>query len=142
MAYTASRVAGSQLSYSTSAGGSYTLIPGVRGFRQNNATAEEIDTTAISDTTKKKVTGLLDDGTISHQLVYDAGDTVHQALLAAYAAGTKLYFRYTFNGASAARRMAFAGSYRQFAYQGDNGQTHLRDCEILVDGAITEENIP
>lgn len=142
MAYTPSRVAGSTLSYSTTAGGSYTLIPGVRGFRQNNATAEEIDTTAINDTTRKKVTGLLDDGTISHQLVYDAGDTVHKALLAAYNSGTKLFFRYVFSGASEARRMAFSGSYRQFAYSGDNGQTHLRDCEILVDGAIVEEAIP
>lgn len=139
MAYTASRVAGSQLKYSTSAGGTYVLIPGVRGFKQNNAQAEEIDTTAISDTTKKKVTGLLDDGTMTHQLVYDAGDTVHQALLAAYVAGTLLYFRYSFFGASAARRMTFSGSYRTFAYSGDTGQPHLRDCEILVNGAITEE---
>lgn len=130
---------GSQLKYATTSGGTYTSIPGVRSPKQGNAQAAAIDLTAISDTSKRQRAGLKDEGTWSFQLVYDPADTVHQALLTAYGAGTKLWWRYSMN-ASVAYRLAFAGAVRKWEYSTDNDSPHLIDVEVLIDGAIAAES--
>lgn len=130
---------GSQLQYSTSAGGTYALIPGVRAPKQGNSQAAVVELTAVSDTSKRQRSGLKDPGTWTCQLVYDPNDTVHQALETAFNAGTKLYFRYNMN-ASAPFRKAFAGTIRKFEYTTDNDSPHLMDMETLIDGGITTES--
>lgn len=138
MAYDPRPVQGSLLKYSTSAGGTYTLIPGVRGPKQTGAQATEIEYTAVSDTVKKKAVGLKDSGSFTFTLFYDPQDTVHLAMLAAYDAGTKWYFRYTF-AAAAAKRAAFAGQIKTFNYGGEVDNMHTREVEVTIDGAWTEE---
>lgn len=135
MAYDPRVVQGSVLRYATTLAGTYADIPGVRAFKQTNSQAEEIDITAINDTAKRKLSGLSDNGSLTFQLVYDPADTVHIALYTAHAAGTVLFFRYGLN-AQSAYHIPAKGTIRKFEYSGDTGNPHIRDVEILLDGAF------
>lgn len=104
MAYNPSSAAGTQLLYSTSSPLSYSLLEGVQGITNSGAQKNDIEYTAISDTSKKFMPDLPDLGELQFDLAWDPSNAGHAALYANFLLndGTVLYLKRLMDDASAA----------------------------------------
>ena len=139
MPYLASSAAGTQLSVSTTSSPlSYSAIAGVEGISGSGQTKNEIDVTAISDTSMKFVADLPNFGEFSFSLFWDPSETTHQNLKTNFDAtdGSLLYFKVTMDDAGAAE-YTFSGFVKQWQLSHAKGAANKCDVVVKVTGAIT-----
>jgi len=137
MAFNPSSAAYTLLKVSTSSPVSYVLIEGVQGLNGSGQQKNEIEYTAISDTSKKFMPDLADQGEFQFQLAWDPSNTEHAALWANFIATTNndLYFQTTMDDAGGAV-YTFQGFVKQFQMSHQKGSFNSADVVIRVNGAI------
>lgn len=120
MPYATSLTAGTVLKHKISS--VFTAVPGVRSIGGSGSSKTKVDVTALSDTAKKYLGGFPDYGELNVELMWDPGDSVHQAILtAAQTSGTTSDIQITMTDAGAAT-VEYTGGYwdaPQFSWENE-----------------------
>ena len=94
--------------------GTYFTIPGVTSISGPDSQKSEIDTTALDDSAKSYITGLVDNGSLTLNINYVPDNAVHELLRAAAAANNQTdKFRITFTDV-AGTTWTFDGQVQSF----------------------------
>jgi hypothetical protein len=135
MAYNPSSAAGTQLLYSTSSPLSYSLLEGVQGITNSGAQKNDIEYTAISDTSKKFMPDLPDLGELQFDLAWDPSNAGHAALYANFLLndGTVLYLKRLMDDASAAYT-EYVGYVKQFNTSSQKGTFNSASVVFKITG--------
>lgn len=135
MAFNPSSAAGTQLSYSATSPPSYALIEGVQGITNSGAQKNDIEHTAISDSSKKYLPDLPDLGELQFDLAWDPSNSGHAALYANYLAtdGSLMYLRRTMDDAGGAVT-DYVGYVKQFNTSNQKGAFNLAQVVYKITG--------
>lgn len=135
MAFNPSSAAGTILAYSASSPVSYTTLDGVQGITHSGAQKNDIEYTAISDSSKKFLPDLPDLGELQFELAWDPSNAGHAALYANFLLndGTLLYLRRTMDDAGAAVT-EYVGYIKQFDTSNQKGAFNSATVAFKVTG--------
>jgi hypothetical protein len=108
-------------------GDSVNLDPGKRA---------QIDVTGITHLNPKKLPGMKGDGTFAYPIFWDPADTGHQALYAAYNAGTLVHWKITCSDTGAGE-ITFDGYILEHPWSFGKDKAAEANLSIVLDGGVT-----
>lgn len=133
MPFNPSSAAGTILALSASSPVSYVLIPGVQGIQHSGATKNDIEHTAISDTSKQFLADLPDLGELQFDLAWDPSNAEHAALYSNFLSGATMYLRRTMDDAGAAIT-EYVGYVKQFDTSNQKGAFNSASVAFKITG--------
>lgn len=114
----------------------FTDVPGVEGLDGPGGDKEEIEVTAISDTVKKYLSGLRDEGEVSFNLFYDPANAVHAAIKSNYDASGNTVAAWKIICSDAGNaEIAFSGYVKTFRFAFQKNTAGMASVAIRVTGA-------
>jgi hypothetical protein len=130
---------GAVLSYATTSSGTYNLVPQAVSVDGVELSKEMIDQVILSSTIKPKRPALPEAPTLSFTVFFDPTDTVHTALITAWAAGTQLWFKVVLlnpDDGTTKSTMAFPAYIESFKESGIEVSSNVQGVFSLVLTAI------
>jgi hypothetical protein len=113
----------------------FTNVPGVEALDGPGGDKEEIEVTAISDTVKKYLSGLRDEGEVSFGLFYDPANAVHAAIKSNYdASGNTVVNWKIILPDDGAAEIAFSGYVKTFRWNHQKNTAGMANVAIRVTG--------
>lgn len=94
-------------------GAAYDEIPGIQSIGMSGGEAEQIDTTALGDTSPSSVRGMESAMALSAEIDYDPDNTAHQYLDTLKASAASVNYKITFPGVTAGTKY-FTGQVLSF----------------------------
>lgn len=119
--------------------GTYTTIPSVQSIDISGAAKEQIESTSLEDSARTYVDGLAGFGQVNITIAWDPANTVHQNLMADFAASnTTRYWQITHPSSGTVGDKSFAGPVVSYSESIAPNGVWLKTFGIQISGAITE----